>query len=66
MSNKTLEKKLEQLLSEYKVIGDTTFGLGYRDTQELIDKMLALCKEERIEELERLKAEYLKVSPPRS
>ena len=36
------KEEILKILAEYKVIGDTTYGLGYQDANELADKILAL------------------------
>lgn len=28
-----------RILGEYKVIGDTTYGLGFKEAEELVDKL---------------------------
>ena len=45
MSRKTDKQKIQKILGEYKVIGDTTFGLGYKEAEELTDKILQVFKD---------------------
>lgn len=36
-----MKKELETILEKYKVIGDTTYGLGYKETSQLIDEIIS-------------------------
>jgi len=39
-----MKEKLLSILGKYKVIGDTTYGLGYKEANELADEILdELC-----------------------
>ena len=35
-----MEKEILKILNDYKVIGDNTYGLGYKDSEELVDKII--------------------------
>jgi len=35
-----MHDELIKLLGEYKVIGDTTYGLGFKEADELVDKII--------------------------
>lgn len=58
--------KLKAILGNYKVIGDTTFGLGYKETEELVADIQLLAQKAG----EKAKSEFLiintnnLVSPP--
>lgn len=40
-----LEKKIYNLLGKYKVIGDTTYGLGYNEAKELTAEIIKVVKD---------------------
>lgn len=35
-----MKEKLLKILGDYKVIGDTTYGLGFKEANELADKII--------------------------
>ena len=38
----TIKEHYLRILGKYKIIGDTTYGLGFKDSEELIDELLKL------------------------
>lgn len=38
----TIKEHYLRILAKYKVVGDTTYGLGFKDAEELIDELLNL------------------------
>lgn len=42
-----LREVLYGKLAEYKVIGDTTFGLGYKEAYELVDAILHIFSQQK-------------------
>ena len=45
METITRKEQILNILGKYKVIGDTTYGLGYKEAEELAEKLEnALCR----------------------
>ena len=38
-----MKGELNKILGKYKVIGDTTFGIGYVEANNLVDEIIATC-----------------------
>lgn len=37
-----MKEQIKAILGKYKVIGDTTYGLGYVEAEQLADEIIAL------------------------
>jgi hypothetical protein len=53
----TLKEEILSILGKYKVVGDTTFGLGYKEAEELADQIIQsllnrLPKEKKLREVD--------------